>query len=400
MRFHHWILSICSVAFLSCALSEEVSEGATEAQNEESKEAPKQPTGTVEDDFDPYSTEWGSYYDPKNIFCGNYDCYRILGFDYDSFGKSPPDTKVITKRYRRLGRIWHPDKSTMKNAKERFVKIARAYEVLTNIETRKEYDDMRFDQELYYQKYGTSVIWNYAPKSDTLIVLVFLLVVGNLISWYMQKHRWQMVADRLIRAAVEDWTPSMGGSPESKQLREEALAILAKKNDGADEIGSSSHSTPTKSKKKSAVKKVSGKEKKQREQELLKPIVVELVSEMHDFGGGFHKPTWRDLLVVSIAKMPYNIAVGTMWQMKYWIRRLQKKELNEEEKEVLTERAVGPVVWDTASDEERKEMVDRQLWVKENFLDWSEEQEVKTWNAAEQKHYFKMKKKGKLEKLE
>jgi hypothetical protein len=63
--------------------------------------------------------DWGSYYDPKNIFCGKYDCYRILGFDYETFGS--PDTKVITKRYRALSREWHPDKSKHKDAKERFV---------------------------------------------------------------------------------------------------------------------------------------------------------------------------------------------------------------------------------------------------------------------------------------
>ena len=71
-------------------------------------------------------TNWGSYYDPQNIFCGKYDCYKILGFDYESFGNDKPDTKVITKRYRSLSRVWHPDKSKHKDAKERFVVRTRA----------------------------------------------------------------------------------------------------------------------------------------------------------------------------------------------------------------------------------------------------------------------------------
>lgn len=66
-------------------------------------------------------TDWGSYYDPKNIFCGKYDCYQILGFDYENYGKEKPSTKTITKRYRALSREWHPDKSKHKDAKERFV---------------------------------------------------------------------------------------------------------------------------------------------------------------------------------------------------------------------------------------------------------------------------------------
>ena len=65
--------------------------------------------------------DWGTYYDPKNIFCGQYDCYKILGFDYESYGREKPTTKTITKRYRALSRERHPDKSKHKDAKERFV---------------------------------------------------------------------------------------------------------------------------------------------------------------------------------------------------------------------------------------------------------------------------------------
>ena len=63
--------------------------------------------------------QWGSYYDPQQEFCGKFDCYRILGFDYENFGS--PDQKLITKRYRKLSRKWHPDKSKHPKAKERFV---------------------------------------------------------------------------------------------------------------------------------------------------------------------------------------------------------------------------------------------------------------------------------------
>ena len=74
------------------------------------------------DNFDAKDhTDWGTYYDPKNIFCGQYDCYKILGFDYENYGREKPSTKVITKRYRALSREWHPDKSKHKDAKERFV---------------------------------------------------------------------------------------------------------------------------------------------------------------------------------------------------------------------------------------------------------------------------------------
>ena len=71
--------------------------------------------------FDVDNTDWGSYYDPKGEFCGKYDCYKILGFDFEEFGSNHPDRKEITQRYRSLSRAWHPDKSKHKNARERFV---------------------------------------------------------------------------------------------------------------------------------------------------------------------------------------------------------------------------------------------------------------------------------------
>jgi len=355
-----------------------------------------------DDSFDPANEDWGTYYDPQNIFCGNFDCYKILGFDYETYGKVKPDTKVITKRYRKLSREWHPDKSKHKNAKERFVKIARAYEVLTKKDIREEYDLMRYSQEAYFNKYGTSVVWSYAPKADTTLVLVVLFILCNVASWFMQKHRWQMVADRLIKAAAEDWTASQGGTTESKQLREEALAKVAEQEKEETKNDTALPETPSAQKQngKKASKgkqKVSMKEKKQKEQEVILPIVTELVNQMENFGGGFHQPTWRDLMVVSLVKLPFKIVSGTMWQMSYWMRRLRKQDLNDQERDVLTERAIGPVSWDIASDEDRLDMVKRELWVKENLVVWKDEQEIKKLSPAEQKYYNKLKKKGKLE---
>lgn len=61
--------------------------------------------------------DWGTFYDPQSIFCGQFDCYKILALDYET----EPTTKDITRNYRALGRHWHPDKNKEKGAKERFV---------------------------------------------------------------------------------------------------------------------------------------------------------------------------------------------------------------------------------------------------------------------------------------
>jgi DnaJ family protein C protein 25 len=122
---------------LAEVLSEEVPAAEAKAAAEEENQGQSPPVADTTDEAPPKvdekvkakttsfdakdHTDWGSYYDPQNVFCGKFDCYKILGFDYESFGSNRPDTKVITKRYRNLSREWHPDKSKHKDAKNRFV---------------------------------------------------------------------------------------------------------------------------------------------------------------------------------------------------------------------------------------------------------------------------------------
>lgn len=254
---------------------------------------------------------------------------------------------------------------------------------------------MRYNQEAYFQKYGASVLWQYAPKTDVTIIVLLLMIFGSAFTWFVQKERWQKVADRLIKAAVEDWSPSQGGTPESKELREHALQILAKEEEsGKDEPSNEAPSKNGASGATKAKKKKSGKDRKRQEHEALKPIIVKLVEEMHDFGGGFHKPTWHDLLVVQLVKVPYFVSLGLIWNAKYYIRRILSKELNDEERQVLTKHAVGRVVWETAPEEERQRLTKRSLWITANLVDWKEEQEIKNLSSREQKQYNKLKKKG------
>jgi DnaJ homolog subfamily C member 25 len=348
------------------------------------------------DDFDVTNENWGTYYDPMNIFCGTYDCYKILGFDYENYNKVKPTTKEITQRYRRLSREWHPDKSKHKNAKEKFVKIARAYEVLTSIETRKEYDTLRYDQAAYVSKYGSSVLWTYAPKTDVTIVVIIVFIIANVASWYAQQHRWSMVANRLIKAAAEDWLPKDGGTDESKAIRLEAIQILQEREAAAngtepteDVTTTATNGTTTKTtSKKSKKLKDNPKDKKKVENELLLPIVTQIVNEIDDFGAGFHKPTWEDLFIVNVIKLPISFGTGIVWQINYMIRRLQKLPLNDNEKYVLTERAIGPILWNTTSDDDRTKLISRELWKKENLLIYLEEQEVRKLSTSERKVYL------------
>jgi len=353
------------------------------------------------DTFDATShSDWGTYYDPKNVFCGKFDCYGILGFDYESFDREKPTQKMITKRYRNLSRHWHPDKSKHPEAKERFQNIARAYEVLTSTESRKEYDDLRYNQDAYLKKYGSDVVFTFAPQSDVVFVVMLILGCINGFVYFAQYNRWKKVCDRLVKAAVEDWAPSHGGSSESKQLREKALKILAEekqKSESQNPKGASKESSASVTKKGSKKgSKASGKEKKEKESAALRPIVEKLAYEITDFGAGFHKPTWKDLALIKMAMWPYHLTVGMAWQVKYWIRRIQKLDLNEEEQLVLTERAVGHVVWEFSNEDEKQVMVKRELWKLSNLKEWNEEREFAKLSKSEQREYKLMKKHEKM----
>ncbi len=195
---------------------------------------------------------------------------------------------------------------------------------------------------------------------------------------------------------MEDLSPREGGSTESIEIREKALAILAekKKEQGGTEETNGSNNGGDKKKK---VPKIKSKEKKEKEWEELRPICIELVNEIDDFGAGFRKPTWQDLLVVRMVKWPYYLTKSTLWWTRFALKRLRNIELNDEEREVLTRNAVGEVTWVAVSDEERDRMLTLELWKDtEALVEWRKEHEMKIagLSANRRKQIKKMRKRG------
>ena len=67
---------------------------------------------------------------------GEKDLYAILGVPRDA------DPEVIRKAYRKLARRHHPDVNQgAKAAEEKFKEISRAYDVLSDAEKRRSYDE-------------------------------------------------------------------------------------------------------------------------------------------------------------------------------------------------------------------------------------------------------------------
>jgi len=251
---------------------------------------------------------------------------------------------------------------------------------------------MRERPDEYLKKYGSNVFYHYAPQTNTFAVVFILVAMSCVFTWFVQKQRWQNIANRVIRDAVEGLSAFEGGSAESIEIREKAEQMLKEKKE--NEKGETVVSD-VKSKKKL---KLTKKEIRDMEKDELRPFIVDLVNEIDDFGAGFHKPTWRDLLIFKMCKWPFIIVKGIMWETKYYFRRLTKKELNDEEREVLTRRAVGNITWEASSPDKRDEMIQRELWVMSNLEDWQELVEVRQLSSGDQKRYNRMKKKEKKSK--
>ncbi|MBU6942334.1 DnaJ domain-containing protein, partial [Candidatus Karelsulcia muelleri] len=62
------------------------------------------------------------------------DYYEILGISRDA------STDEIKKAYRKLAIKYHPDKNKEKQAEEKFKEAAEAYDILSNPEKKKRYD--------------------------------------------------------------------------------------------------------------------------------------------------------------------------------------------------------------------------------------------------------------------
>lgn len=71
------------------------------------------------------------------MYCGEDNCYHILGVDNDASAAS------VRKAYRDLAKQYHPDKNKgpgQADAAAMFVKVAEAYEILSDDELRSSYD--------------------------------------------------------------------------------------------------------------------------------------------------------------------------------------------------------------------------------------------------------------------
>jgi len=68
------------------------------------------------------------------------DYYEVLGVKKDA------SEREIKKAYHKLSQVYHPDKNSAEDASEKFIEISNAYQVLSDPDSRKKYDQFGFEE--------------------------------------------------------------------------------------------------------------------------------------------------------------------------------------------------------------------------------------------------------------
>ncbi|XP_067640538.1 dnaJ homolog subfamily C member 25 homolog [Eurosta solidaginis] len=279
----------------------------------------------------------------KNIYCGQEDCYDVLGVTRQS------TKSEIGKSYRSLARKFHPDMhreaSAKAEAEVKFKSIATAYEILRDDESRRDYDYMLDHPEEYYAHYYRYYRRRVAPKVDVRIVIVVTLTIVSIIQYYSGLQRYDSAIKYLATVP---------------KYRNQALGIA-----------------------KEDIEKISSRKGKNRmskteQREEIERIVRKVIEEKMDVRGGYAKPSVWDVLWIQLLMLPYTILRYIVWYAKwFWNFTLMKRPYGEEEKLYLIRRymKMGEHQFNSLEEDEIEEYLKLELWEKDKFGVWQQEQE-------------------------
>ncbi|KAJ8921756.1 hypothetical protein NQ315_010667 [Exocentrus adspersus] len=278
----------------------------------------------------------------EGIYCGKENCYEVLQVSREA------TKNEISKNYRKLARQYHPDlhrtAEAKETAEEQFKKIANAYEILKDEESRSDYDYMLDNPDEYYAHYYRYYRRRVAPKVDVRLVLIVTISIISAIQYYSGWQRY----DTAIKyfATVPKY-------------RNKALDIA--KQDGLLSVD----------------KKARGKDKRYIKEET-ECIIRKVIEDKMDIKGAYAKPKITDLLWVQLVIFPYTIIKYIYWYLSwFWRHTLLKQPYDDEEKLYIIRKflKMGQHQFDSQDEEKIQEYLDKELWIKENFDDWFKKEE-------------------------
>ncbi|TPP60734.1 DnaJ dnj-2 (DnaJ domain protein 2) [Fasciola gigantica] len=294
------------------------------------------------------------------IYCGSRNCYDVLQVTRDD------DRNTIRRSYRRLALQIHPDKQNTDAAKaeaeEQMKLLNIAYEILTDADQRLEYDYMLDNPDEMYYNYYQYYRRRYAPKVDVRLVIAAILILVSSIQYVGQWTSYREALSYLSRDPKHR-------SKAREIAQSEGLLNIRKKENG---------------------KRYTREELKEREEEVLRTIIMNTV----DLRGDFKKPSLRRVPIVRLFILPYSLFQWCRWAVRwvidYWILR---KPYDAEAKDYLTRRRLGMNAdqWEGLEETRKQSYLRLALWVPANFKSYSErkaeEIRVQAAENSQQKRY-------------
>ncbi|XP_026752974.2 dnaJ homolog subfamily C member 25 homolog [Galleria mellonella] len=291
----------------------------------------------------------------EGIYCGKVNCYDVLGVSREA------TKNEIAKNYRQLARKHHPDlhrtEESKKEAEEKFKEIATAYEILRDDEERADYDYMLDNPQEYYAHYYRYYRRRMAPKVDVRIVISVTITIISLIQYYSAWSKYDTAIKYFMTVP---------------KYRNKALEIA--KAEIKDQQG-----------KKNKKSKAEQKEEQDR-------IIRRVIEDNMDIKGAYAKPEIVDILWVQLIILPYTITYYIYWYLRWiWKFTILKQPYGEEEKLYLIRKymKLGKHQFNALDDKEKREFLEEELWIKENFKVWKEIKDEEAKKALAENNKYK-----------
>ncbi|XP_052864260.1 dnaJ homolog subfamily C member 25 homolog [Anopheles cruzii] len=286
----------------------------------------------------------GHYLD--QFYCGPDNCYELLGVNRES-------TKhEIAKSYRQLARKFHPDlhhgAEQKQVAEESFKKIATAYEVLKDEESRTDYNYMLDNPQAYYAHF-----YRYYRRKTKIDVRLVVIVTISIISCIQYVSRWQRY-DTAIKYFMS-----------LPKYRNKAQEIINQTQSDGNGLSSNA------SKQRAKASKAEMKKEHDRR-------IREVIENNMDIQGAYAKPEITDILWIQLFLLPYTVGRYLWWVARWiWKFNVCKQPYGRDEQLYLVRRnmKLTAVQFDAIELDTVEQFLRQELWVKSNFDRWKIEQE-------------------------
>ncbi|XP_055610584.1 dnaJ homolog subfamily C member 25 homolog [Uranotaenia lowii] len=281
----------------------------------------------------------------EGLYCGKENCYEVLDVTRES------TKQEISRAYRQLAKKYHPDlhqgERAKQEAEEDFKRIARAYEILRDEESRNDYNYMLDNPDAYYSHYYR--YYRRRTKVDVRIVVLSCISIISLVQYFSRKQRYEEAIKYFMTVP---------------KYRNKAMEILKQSQPNGTSSGGSN-------KGRSKLSKAEQKEESERN-------IRRVIEENLDIQGAYAKPQITDILWVQIIIFPYTLFKWIKWNLA-WVYKfyILKQPYGEEEKLYLIRKnmKLGVHQFRAVEPDKIDEYLRRELWQKPNYDQWKHEQE-------------------------